>query len=576
MLRKRYGVGFAAALAVMLITGAASYRSALQAQHISLSTEQSYRILDRITHLRALVSDLDSGARGYVVTGENQLREPFHATFQKIIANVRELQQLSDGNAGRQERLRQLCPMLAQKLSLTERIIELRQFQGFEAAADLIGSKDEKKAAEEIAGLLSELEQAELSALAEQQTPPGKATRAILWILAAGSGLIAGAFAVSFFRSRHEAAAHRLGSSEAGGTRPQEESLRLTNEQLLKSIVQLQHRASELVKLHRTSDLLHSSITAIEVYRVVAQSMPEVLPSLGGAMLLLDSSHAQMHNVATWGEIPPGQATIPVEECWALRRGREYISNGHEPGLECVHPCRPEARGFACLPLIAHGQTFGVLHLEEPPTLPIEPVPFRDRLPDSTLQTAMTVADQIALALASLKNRETLQQQAARDPLTQLFSRGYMESELERQLRRAARNGRTVAVALLGLDHFKRFNESLGLAAGDSMLRNVGSLIADRVRREDTTCRFGGDQFALILPEASLETMRERSEALRRQVKQVKVQVRQEFLGAVTLSAGVAAFPEHGDSAEAILRAAGRALHKAKSEGRDRVAVASI
>lgn len=186
------------------------------------------------------------------------------------------------------------------------------------------------------------------------------------------------------------------------------------------------------------------------------------------------------------------------------------------------------------------------------------------------------MADQIALALASLQTRETLQQQTARDPLTRLFSRSYMEEELERQLRRAARKGRTVAVALLALDHFKRFNESLGLAAGDTMLRNVGTLIADRVRREDTTCRFGGDQFGLVLPKASLETLLDRSEALRRQVKQVKVQVRQGFLGSVTLSAGVAAYPEHGDSAEAILRAAGRALHKAKIEGRDRVSAASM
>ncbi|NWG13777.1 MAG: CHASE3 domain-containing protein, partial [Acidobacteria bacterium] len=110
MLRKRCEVGFVAALVVMLITGAASYRSALRAQHISESTARSHRVLDKLMSLRALISDLESGARGYVATGVNQLREPFHVTFQKISADLRELQELSEGNADRQERLRRIFP----------------------------------------------------------------------------------------------------------------------------------------------------------------------------------------------------------------------------------------------------------------------------------------------------------------------------------------------------------------------------------------------------------------------------------------------------------------------------------
>ncbi|MBM3788933.1 MAG: diguanylate cyclase [Acidobacteria bacterium] len=691
MPRKQYLIGFLAALAVMLVTGTASYQSTRQAHRMSESTARSHRVLDRIVRLRALISEVESGARGYVATGVNQLREPFHATYQQISSSFRELQQLSEGNPGRKERLNRLCPMISERLSLAERIIELRRFQGFEAAAGLIGTNGENKAAADIAGLLLELERDELAALAAQEDSSREAGGTVLWIMAVGSGLVAGAFAIPLIRSRREFAACRkqgrlllenhlllrdllentsdlvmvaapdlrlvyvnqrcretlgyaeeavLGTPlqqiihpdrragwaaetgnlhrgeatgtvrtalraadgravfvsadisastsegritayrficrETGNARRQEESLRRTNEQLMRSVALLERRASELGRLGRASELLHSSVTAVEAHRVVAQAMPQLIPSLGGALLILGGSRSRMHAVANWGESPAGETDIPADECLALRRGREHISNGQDPGFECGHPCRPEAGGYACLPLIAHGEAFGVLHLEEPPALPVDAGPFRDRLADSTLETAAAMADQIALALASLGTRETLQQQTARDPLTRLFSRSYMEEELDRQLRRAARKGRSVAVALIGLDHFKRFNESLGLAAGDTMLRNVGKLIEERVRREDTTCRFGGDQFGLVLPEASLETVLDRSEALRRQVKQVKVQVRQEFLGSVTLSAGVAAYPEHGDSAEAILRAAGRALHKAKSEGRDRVSVASM
>jgi len=196
----------------MLVTGAASYHSARQVQRIAENAARSHRVLDRIVRLRALISELESGARGYVATGENQLREPFHATYQQISANFRELQQLSAGNAPRQERLKRLCPMISERLSLAERIIELREFKGFEAAAGLIGTNGEKETAADIAGLLLEMEQDELAALAVQEGSSGEATTAVLWILAVGSGLVAGAFAIPLLQSRREAAAcHKQG-----------------------------------------------------------------------------------------------------------------------------------------------------------------------------------------------------------------------------------------------------------------------------------------------------------------------------------------------------------------------------
>jgi diguanylate cyclase (GGDEF)-like protein len=193
------------------------------------------------------------------------------------------------------------------------------------------------------------------------------------------------------------------------------------------------------------------------------------------------------------------------------------------------------------------------------------------RLTETKQRLAVTAAGHIALALANLRLRETLRMQSIRDPLTGLFNRRYMEESLARELRRAARNQRKLGAIMLDLDHFKRFNDTFGHEAGDALLRELGGFLRTRTRREDIACRYGGEEFVVILPEASIEATRQRAERLREEFKHLNVQHRGRSLGAVTLSLGVAVFPEHASTVEDIMRSADRALYRAKAEGRDRV-----
>jgi diguanylate cyclase (GGDEF)-like protein len=149
-----------------------------------------------------------------------------------------------------------------------------------------------------------------------------------------------------------------------------------------------------------------------------------------------------------------------------------------------------------------------------------------------------------------------------------------MEESLEREVRRALRSGVPLSVIMLDLDHFKHFNDTFGHEAGDVLLRSLGSFLHNNVRGGDVACRFGGEEFVLILPEAPLEAARQRAEELRIGCSDLFVQHRGQALGAVTVSLGVAAFPEHGSTAEALLSAADAALYRAKQEGRNRVVVA--
>jgi diguanylate cyclase (GGDEF)-like protein len=149
-----------------------------------------------------------------------------------------------------------------------------------------------------------------------------------------------------------------------------------------------------------------------------------------------------------------------------------------------------------------------------------------------------------------------------------------MEETLERELLRAARKHLSLGIIMLDVDEFKQFNDTYGHAAGDEILRELGSLLLKHVRGEDIPCRYGGDEFILILPDASREVTRERAEHICKNTKGFHFQFDGQALAAVTLSLGVAVFPENGTTSEAILKAVDSALYCAKHNGRDRVVVA--
>jgi diguanylate cyclase (GGDEF)-like protein len=191
-------------------------------------------------------------------------------------------------------------------------------------------------------------------------------------------------------------------------------------------------------------------------------------------------------------------------------------------------------------------------------------------------QSVALVLVGIVLRLASNSLGAALAQakQSVRDPLTGLFNRRYMEETLEREIRRAARANGPVSIIMLDVDHFKHYNDTFGHEAGDIVLREIGALLRMQVRAEDIACRYGGEEFTLIMPAASAEVSRERAEHLCKQVKRLAVQRRGVALGQITASLGVAAYPHHGETGEDVLAAADAALYQAKRAGRDQVVVA--
>jgi diguanylate cyclase (GGDEF)-like protein len=288
---------------------------------------------------------------------------------------------------------------------------------------------------------------------------------------------------------------------------------------------------------------------------------------------MINNSQNIVETAVVWGKHPPEQDTFALDQCWALRRGRFHLLN--ESGLELLCPhlkVRPPLAAL-CIPMTAQGETMGILHLQSG-SAPSDGLNGEHVvISEIQLQLAKAMADTIALALANLKLHTSLLHQSIRDPLTDLFNRRYLEETLEREVHRAARLQRSVAVIMLDIDHFKRFNDTFGHEAGDTLLRGLGGFLNQEIRGGDFACRYGGEEFVLILPEISLEDVRHSAERMREKIKELNVQYSGGVLENITLSLGVALFPAHGTTGKAVLHAADEALYEAKHQGRDRVVI---
>jgi len=172
--------------------------------------------------------------------------------------------------------------------------------------------------------------------------------------------------------------------------------------------------------------------------------------------------------------------------------------------------------------------------------------------------------------------REALHEQAIRDPLTGLLNRRYLDETLPRELMRAQRERRPLSIVMLDLDHFKRVNDTWGHEAGDMVLVHLAIALKQHLRSSDLACRFGGEEFIVLMPGATLVEARERIEQIAERIRNTPIQLAHVTLPAVTFSAGLAQSGVHGDSAEALLRAADHALYAAKKAGRDCLHEASL
>jgi diguanylate cyclase (GGDEF)-like protein len=342
-----------------------------------------------------------------------------------------------------------------------------------------------------------------------------------------------------------------------------EQALEGANAQLTGWVTELEQQSEQTVLLSEMSEMLQTCINEEEATMVINRYAQQLFSSGSGVLAMMKASRNYAEAVVAWGQTATSEHIFPPEQCWALRRGRlHHVAQG-ENNVRCLHVLEGFQGSSLCVPMMAQGEALGVLHVS---------VPSGARAFTTGQQRlATTFAERVALAMANLKLREQLRSQSVRDALTGLFNRRYMEESLEREIRRAARHEKPVAAIMVDLDHFKRFNDTFGHEAGDMLLREFGNLARTHIRREDIACRYGGEEFLIILPDAPLEVAVRRAEEIREAVKRLELKSSGRPIGMVTASIGVAMFPEHAQTVETLVKAADTALYEAKHGGRDRV-----
>ena len=549
-LRKLRFAGFALALAVLAAVGTASVWSFDRARSSFDWVEHTYRVMSTIQEVRAEMRSAESSGRGYRLLGRTSLRDDLLGKIPKIDMRLGELAAQVADNPAQSARARQLRVLSDRRLALSQQLATL---EGSADAQQIFAKGIEAMSAFE--SLSAQMLDVEGRLLAERRARGADETQLLIGFTAGGTAFAILLLALLMRSLQRESQRSRHLEDEAHGA--------LSS--LHDSMAKLSHISEQRGVLSRYASLLQSCQDVPETLQVTGHVLAELLPGVGGRCYLLRASQDLAETAAVFGtpSAPSAELLQPLQ-CWALRKGQPYPVEHLAAGVVCAHMdvSAVDATAWSvCVPLLAQGHALGLLHASG-----------KDSEDREQAQAILgTVAEQLGLALVNLQLRDTLRVQSLRDALTGLFNRRYLDESLQREITRCERRGQPLAVMMLDIDHFKIFNDTHGHAAGDALLARIGHVLQTMTRNEDLACRYGGEEFTLVLPEASQADAMRRAEEIRAAIGATTVQHLRQTLGPCTASIGVSMLPQDGTTPTLLLSTADAALYRAKSGGRDRV-----
>jgi len=514
----------------------------------------------RLELVVSLLRDAETAQRGFVITGNDAFLQASLKAQQALPQALQALKRASRSDDDRAVvwRISRLAQL---KQAAIGEAITVRQNEGAAAAAAVVGSMRGMHHMDELRRIV----QAEVAAIdqrlqalsAELQARTGRSFAVSVGATLLNVCVLAALLVVlmRMLRERRESArllgerAAELAVAAGLATRHNRE-LRLTAEML---------RAAEAAPSSR------------EAGPVIGRYLPRLLPELSGSFYLLRDDDGMLERQGAWGD-PAGPmadepAELAPESCRALQNSARYKTCGDQD-LPCTHD-RTGLHGATvrlCVPLVSQDDLVGMIHLRG-----LASDPQRQQQQE---QLAVAVAEQLALALGNARLRESLRRQSVLDALTGLFNRRYFDETMKRELARARRSGLPMALLVLDIDHFKQVNDRYGHAAGDVVLRNIAGQIRSWIREGDVACRYGGEEFVILMPECGAGVARERADMLRQAIAATVFSSDGSGPERVTASFGVAELPRHGEEADALFRAADTALYRAKHLGRNQVVTA--
>ncbi len=531
----------------------------LVAQRFIADANQVAHTRQVISHLDAFearLRDAESAQRGYLLTGDVDYLADYRGNRGQIEPLLEQLAVLVQDNPLQQQRVGQLARLGQLRMRQIDRNLTRYRTEGLAAAQAAIGP-DVMQVSSAIRTQARQLLQREQELLAERDRSSRRS--ADLLRLLAVLGIPFGILVLTLVYQRMLREIRHRGQAERSRSE--------ANAQLVESVQQLERQGVDLAELNRYGGLLLSCGNSEEAVELTTRLLARLLPDAGGTVYRMKASADYAEALAHWG-VPAARSVevVSPEQCWALRRGLPHLSGQGHGALRCAHIDAPEigiSVATACVPLAAQGTQLGFIYLSS-----------HEATAEGRMALVEAAAEQLSMALHNLHLQQRLRLQSIREPLTGLYNRRYLEESLARELGRCERRKLPLSLLMLDLDHFKAFNDLHGHPGGDALLAGFGQLLQQHARTEDIPCRYGGEEFTLILPEADTAAALTCAERIVAAVRHMRVQHQGRELPAVTVSVGLATW-QSGEDGAALMRRADAALYRAKRSGRDRVEVAT-
>ena len=527
-----------------------------QSNQNTLASRGKIELLDNV--LLNMV-DAETGMRGYVITGNTKFLQPYFNAIGRVNILLLQLEQSFASGEHSVAQAQLLEQKIRHSLERIEDTISVRQMEGEEAATDMIVGGEGKKRMDAVRTDTANLRLIESNILNElkiEQAKVGVSTNiAMIFLTIIDIALFSAAFL------------YLLRSLRTSRTTEHELNL-LHRETLAKSrLLTGQNNIKNLQA--RLNETLQTVYTQEEAYVAISTYCSQLFPKYAGAFYIKSHSKDYFERMSQWGEVRQVEGFEP-NECWAVRSNNVYHYDVVARDMPCKHIEAGHHHAQAiCIPVSTSDEMLGILTLIDPASGTSQGTAF-----DQDLETiAKEVVGHIGLAITNLRLRENLKRSAIVDPLTGLYNRRYLNETLSREMARAQRGKQTLGIIMLDVDHFKSFNDNYGHEAGDLVLKEVGGRLKQACRASDIACRYGGEEFVLVLPEASFEIVNVRAEEIRNGIKDISLMYGGVALPQITISAGVSMFPDNGQIADVLLKAADDALYQAKRNGRDQVHV---
>jgi len=551
-----------------------------------------------LVYLRAA----EAGQRGFIITHDPAYTRSFNRQVSSSLGSIGRVIALAQDNPAQQNSVRELAELMANRVAVMRQTLDVARRGNFAGAADLAvrsngnvatdmivrkaraflaeerrlqdGRKDatERRLAANLrlmligasgvavlvmAGfaLLIRSIRRPLDTLLRAMTSLGEGERGARVTTAMGS--------TEFARlaQGYNAMADRL-EHAVGNQARSELRLQDVNAELHRRGETLRERGDVIELLGGMAHRMQASRTDEELASVIRVFAPRVLPGIPGALFAHNNSRNLLAPIAAWGGLDMPAEGFAPDQCWALRRGQSHYLAAPSDDIVCGHVAGDT--GYHCEPLLAGGEVIGVLFLH-------------GQVEAESRFRLTALAENIASALVNHRLQRSLREQTIRDPLTGLFNRRYMEETLQTEIARTARSGVSLGLVMCDVDHFKRFNDEFGHEAGDAVLKAVAAEMRNRFRDGDVVCRFGGEEFTIIAPGTTDETLMQRVEIVRQAISELSVRHDGRMLGAVSMSFGIATWSKSmARDGSDLVQAADAALYQAKRAGRNRTTISRL